>query len=94
MFTDLPTVSGLQSNSSQAAIEILLTSPSVLDMLRKAYLGNYSVILSLLGCLDRGLDAKKLVDRVIDSCKFATIAAQLLETDSLLLFGLTRRPRS
>lgn len=35
--------------------------------LRKAHLGNYSVVLSLLGCLDRGLQAKKLVDRVIDA---------------------------
>lgn len=32
-------------------------------------MGNYGVILSLLGCLDHGLRAKKLVDRVIDSCK-------------------------
>ena len=35
--------------------------------LRKAHLGNYGVVLSLLGCLDRGLQAKKLVDRVIDA---------------------------
>ncbi|KZP23754.1 hypothetical protein FIBSPDRAFT_1042612 [Athelia psychrophila] len=58
----------LQTKNSQAAIELLLTSPTLLDNLRKAYLGNYSVILSLLGCLDHGLDAKKLVDRLIDSC--------------------------
>ena len=31
-------------------------------------MGNYSVILSLLGCLDHGVSTKKLVDRVIDSC--------------------------
>lgn len=30
-------------------------------------MGNYGIILSLLGCLDHGLQAKKLVDRVIDA---------------------------
>lgn len=32
-------------------------------------MGNYGIILSLLGCLDHGLKSKKLVDRVIDSCE-------------------------
>jgi len=58
----------LQTKNSQGAVELLLTSPTLLDNLRKAYLGNYSVILSLLGCLDHGLEAKRLVDKVIDSC--------------------------
>ena len=31
-------------------------------------MGNYGIILSLLGCLEHGLKAKKLVDRVLDSC--------------------------
>lgn len=31
-------------------------------------MGNYGIILSLLGCLDDGLKAKRLVDKVIDSC--------------------------
>ena len=44
-----------------------MTQPTLLENLRKAHLGNYSVVLSLLGCLDRGLQAKKLVDRVIDA---------------------------
>ena len=44
-----------------------MTQPTMLENLRKAHLGNYSVVLSLLGCLDRGLQAKKLVDRVIDA---------------------------
>lgn len=59
--------SGLQSNNTQSAIELLMTQPTLLENLRKAHLGNYSVVLSLLGCLDRGLQAKKLVDRVIDA---------------------------
>lgn len=53
---------------SQSAIALLMAQPSLLENLRKAYQGNYSVILSLLGCLDRGLQAKRLVDRVIDTC--------------------------
>lgn len=60
----------LDTKTSQSAVELLLTHPVLLDSLRKAHMGNYGVILSLLGCLDHGLQAKKLVDRVIDSCKF------------------------
>jgi hypothetical protein len=49
-------------------IDLLLTNSMLLDDLRKAHMGNYGMILSLLGCLDDGLKAKKLVDKVIDSC--------------------------
>ena len=45
-----------------------MAQPLLLDNLRKAHQGNYSVILSLLGCLDHGLQSKRLVDRVIDNC--------------------------
>lgn len=61
--TTLP--SGLRS---QSAIDILLTQPGLLDNLRKAHMGHYGVILSLLGVLDNGLKSKKLVDSVIDAC--------------------------
>jgi len=47
---------------------MLLTQPGLLDNLRRGYLGNYSSILSLLGCLDDGFEAKRTADRVIDSC--------------------------
>lgn len=59
--------SGLQNKNSQSAIELLMSQPALLENLRKAHMGNYGVILSLLGCLDHGLQAKKLVDRVIDA---------------------------
>ncbi|OBZ72108.1 Paladin [Grifola frondosa] len=62
----------LETKNSQSAIELLLTQPTLLDNLRKAHMGNYGVILSLLGCLDHGLKAKKLVDRIIDSCDHVT----------------------
>jgi hypothetical protein len=39
-----------------------------MENLRKAHAGNYGVVLSLLGCLEKGVEAKKLVDRMIDSC--------------------------
>lgn len=48
---------------------MLLTQPDLLSNLRKAFLGSYSPILSLLGCLDGGLEAKRLADKVIDACK-------------------------
>ena len=60
---------GLETKNSQTAIELLLTQPTLLESLRKAHMGNYGIILSLLGCLDHGLKSKKLVDRVIDSCE-------------------------
>ena len=61
----LPSASG----QSQHVIDLLLSNSSLLDDLRKAHMGNYGIILSLLGLLDDGLKAKKLVDKVIDSCK-------------------------
>ena len=60
---------GLETKNSQMAIELLLTQPTLLESLRKAHMGNYGIVLSLLGCLDHGLKSKKLVDRVIDSCE-------------------------
>ncbi|KAJ6561916.1 inositol hexakisphosphate-domain-containing protein [Mycena capillaripes] len=62
----------LQNRNSQSAIELLMTQPALLDNLRKAHMGNYGVILSLLGCLDHGLQAKRLVDRVIDATDHVT----------------------
>ncbi|KAI0303565.1 inositol hexakisphosphate-domain-containing protein [Multifurca ochricompacta] len=58
----------LPSGPSHQVIDLLLTNSSLLNDLRKAHMGNYGIILSLLGCLDDGLKAKKLVDKVIDSC--------------------------
>ncbi|OJA21653.1 hypothetical protein AZE42_09324 [Rhizopogon vesiculosus] len=57
---------------SQSVIALLMAQPTLLESLRKAHQGNYGVILSLLGCLDDGLQAKKLVDRVIDACDHVT----------------------
>ncbi|KAI0317069.1 inositol hexakisphosphate-domain-containing protein [Amylostereum chailletii] len=58
----------LPSSPSHHVIEILLSNPMMLENLRKAHMGTYGIILSLLGCLDDGLKAKKLVDKVIDAC--------------------------
>ncbi|KAL0953290.1 hypothetical protein HGRIS_004539 [Hohenbuehelia grisea] len=57
----------LPASSSASAIELLMAKPTLLESLRKAHLGNYGVILSLLGLLDHGLQAKKLVDHIIDA---------------------------
>lgn len=56
-------------HNSQSAVQLLLAQPTLMDNLRKAHVGNFGVVLSLLGCLERGVEAKKLVDRVIDTCK-------------------------
>lgn len=50
-----------------------MTQPTLLDNLRKAHMGNYGAILSLLGCLDHGLQSKKLVDRVIDDSAYRSV---------------------
>ncbi|KAK0194057.1 inositol hexakisphosphate-domain-containing protein, partial [Armillaria mellea] len=62
----------LQDKNSQSAIELLITQPTLLENLRRAHTGNYGIILSLLGCLDQGLQAKKLVDRIIDAADHVT----------------------
>ncbi|KAF8754252.1 Inositol hexakisphosphate [Rhizoctonia solani] len=54
--------------TTHSAIELLLAQPTLMDNLRKAHMGNYGLVLSLLGCLEDGLHVKKLADRVIDSC--------------------------
>ena len=61
----------MPSANTQSAIELLLAQPTLMDNLRKAHMGNYGLVLSLLGCLEDGLHVKKLADRVIDSCEFA-----------------------
>ena len=33
-------------------------------------MGNYGIVLSLLGCLEHGIKSKKLVDKVIDVCAY------------------------
>ncbi|EKM78648.1 hypothetical protein AGABI1DRAFT_100687 [Agaricus bisporus var. burnettii JB137-S8] len=78
----------LKNTNSQSAIELLLSQPTLLENLRKAHQGSYGIILSLLGCLDHGLGAKKLVDKVID----ATDQVTNLREDILnhrLLYSLT-----
>jgi len=65
-----------------------MTQPILLENLRKAYMGNYSVILSLLGCLDHGMQAKRLVDRVIDAS--ASLLSKLWWT--FLISTLNRQP--
>jgi hypothetical protein len=59
------------SSHSNHVIDLLLSQPLLLDNLRKAHMGNYGIVLSLLGCLDNGLRAKKLVDKVIDACMYS-----------------------
>lgn len=68
----------LKNTNSQSAIELLLSQPTLLENLRKAHQGSYGIILSLLGCLDHGLGAKKLVDKVIDAsaCHHITLSAR------------------
>ncbi|KAG6900694.1 hypothetical protein C0993_005006 [Termitomyces sp. T159_Od127] len=60
---------GLRNENSQSAIELLMAQPVLLENLRKAHMGNYGVILSLLGCLDHGSRSKKLVDKIVDASK-------------------------
>ena len=51
-------------------------------------MGSYGIILSLLGCLEHGLEAKKLADTVIDSCMYLRFASG----NALTYRANTRRP--
>ncbi|KAF9453485.1 hypothetical protein P691DRAFT_780955 [Macrolepiota fuliginosa MF-IS2] len=73
----------LKNTNSQSAIELLMSQPTLLESLRKAHLGNYGVVLSLLGCLDHGLRAKKLVDKVIDTTDQVTNLREDILTNRL-----------
>jgi len=59
---------GLSSQNSASAIELLVSQPTLQHNLVKALNGNYQIVLSLLGCIDKGLRVKQLVDRVINAC--------------------------
>ncbi|KAG1860390.1 hypothetical protein F4604DRAFT_2035673 [Suillus subluteus] len=66
--TDIKLAQALENS----VIALLMAQPTLLENLRKAHQGNYGVILSLFGCLDHGLQSKRLVDRVIDACDHVT----------------------
>lgn len=40
----------------------------MLEQLRKAHMGNYQLVLSLLSSLDHGRQMKRVVDAIIDNC--------------------------
>lgn len=58
----------LPSRRSTAAIDLLSNNPNLLESLRRAHMGNYQVVLSLLSSLDHGRELKRLVDIIIDNC--------------------------
>ncbi|RSH87875.1 uncharacterized protein EHS24_000393 [Apiotrichum porosum] len=58
----------LPSRRSTAAIDLLSSHPNLLESLRRAHMGNYQIVLSLLSSLDHGREIKALVDQIIDDC--------------------------
>ncbi|ORY34932.1 inositol hexakisphosphate-domain-containing protein [Naematelia encephala] len=56
----------LPSRHPATAIDLLASQPTLLEQLRKAHMGNYQIVLSLLSSLDQGRQMKRLVDHVID----------------------------
>lgn len=62
---------GLNSKMSpRSAIEWALARGNLIDNLKNAILGNYQSITALASVLDSGAYSKKLLDAVIDRCKF------------------------
>ena len=59
----------LPAHQPSAAIDLLASQPHLLEQLRKAHMGNYQIVLSLLSSLDNGRAIKRLVDTVIDACE-------------------------
>ena len=68
----------LTGNEALSVVEILHNQPSLLGNLRKAHMGNYSIIMSLLGCINNGFLAKRVADTVIDSCGYYRLSLALL----------------
>jgi hypothetical protein len=60
--------SDLPAKHHSSAIDLLANQPALLEQLRKAHMGNYQIVLSLLSSLDNGRQMKRLVDTVIDTC--------------------------
>ncbi|WWC73457.1 uncharacterized protein I206_107427 [Kwoniella pini CBS 10737] len=58
----------LPSKHPSTAIDLLTSQPTLLEQLRKAYMGSYQIVMSLLSSLDHGRQMKRLVDAVIDAC--------------------------
>ncbi|KAL7424934.1 hypothetical protein Q5752_000621 [Cryptotrichosporon argae] len=58
----------LPSRRPASAVELLASHPNLLEQMRKAHMGNYQIVLSLLSSLDHGRHIKRLVDTIIDSC--------------------------
>lgn len=80
---------------SDSPVDLLLGSPSLLDSLRRALVGDFNVIRALCGILDEGLDDKVVVDVAIDSSAHLTNLREaiLLERASYALTG-TDQPSS
>ncbi|ORY84702.1 inositol hexakisphosphate-domain-containing protein [Leucosporidium creatinivorum] len=57
------------ATTNQGTVLTLLSShPQLLENLRNALIGNYDLILSLLSCLDDGVEQKNVADFIIDHC--------------------------
>jgi hypothetical protein len=61
--------SDLSGRHPSTAIDLLASNPALLEQLRKAHMGNYQLVLSLLSSLDHGRQMKRVVDAIIDNCE-------------------------
>lgn len=79
----------LGTAGSSSPVELMLANPDLLEALRRALTGDFSVIRALCGILDAGLDDKVVVDVAIDSAAHLTNLreAVLLERASYALVG-------
>lgn len=79
----------LGTAGADSPVDLLLGSPNLLDGLRRALTGDFSVIRALCGILDAGLDDKVVVDVAIDSAAHLTNLreAVLLDRASYALVG-------
>lgn len=84
----------LGTAGAESPVELLLGSPMLLDGLRRALTGDYSVIRALCGILDAGLDDKVVVDVAVDSAAHLTNLreAVLLERAGYALSGTVADP--
>ena len=62
----------LGGSDTQAALNLLMTQPALLNTLRRANGGDYGIIQQLCGVLEEGPETKAIVDEAIDSCMHLT----------------------
>ncbi|CEH15574.1 hypothetical protein CBOM_03871 [Ceraceosorus bombacis] len=62
------TVGSSSSFDSRTILDTLLGNPSLFDAFQRAFRGDYGIIRSLCGLLEKGIESKRVADITLDAC--------------------------